>query len=279
MRSDMHHCLVERERKGGNKYSWRTLRSRIDHEFGEEMNPPSGMRKIHKAVTREYKELNENLNPLYRFLNSCAGRKWDEVHSEMCEHIRLDSAVQRHVLEHVDHFVEKDVIIINGEPYHSSRRWKLTSYRSRGPTEMYVDPRDGILKFQPRGVRYRFKHEPSVAMREIDTKTYCQKNGVWYEVTFDAIDPHKGAYVPLTEEEKKKEVKRPLAWLFGPHNTRWQPHCFYDVLYKDHVDNFILYARYGKDACPSSKMQLNKHEIRRLKLNQSNKQQQPRKVA
>jgi hypothetical protein len=99
MRQDMSKVIVERPRRGGG-YE-RKGRSR-DHD---DQPSKEGMRK---PYLRGYnnKELNENLAPLLRFLNSRVGQLWDSVYSEICENIQVTNTVQEHIRVHVKQFVE-----------------------------------------------------------------------------------------------------------------------------------------------------------------------------
>ena len=51
------------------------------------------------------KTLNENLNPLKRYLASQVGRPWRKVYSEISEHLKPTSTVQQHVRDHLQDFV------------------------------------------------------------------------------------------------------------------------------------------------------------------------------
>lgn len=93
------------------------------------------------------KWLNENLAPLRRFLRSHVGQPWDAVYSEICARIAQRSTVQKHVLFHLDQYVEKHPVMIDGWPHHpiAGRRFSyqpLASWRD----SFYVCPETGILR-------------------------------------------------------------------------------------------------------------------------------------
>ena len=67
------------------------------------------------------KWLSENLAPLRRFLRRRLGRPWNDVHSEICAQIGVRSAVQKHVLDHLRHYVELHPILVAGYPHHPGR--------------------------------------------------------------------------------------------------------------------------------------------------------------
>lgn len=143
MRSDMAKVIVERPRYGsrahhdGKGYRKRWQRISLDDAPRRESIGARGGRT---------KGLNEHLGPLKRYLNKQVGRPWDKVFSEICQFIRLDSAVQSHVRDHLDDFVETCVIVIDGElcsgrPYRTGM--PLGNYRQ---LMLYVCPRTGLLR-------------------------------------------------------------------------------------------------------------------------------------
>lgn len=87
------------------------------------------------------KEHGEHLAPLQRFLASAVGRLWDEVMSELTQRLDRRSTVQRHVLFHVDGYVLRHVLIINGVPH---LRMGLSQPLELWDSQLYVDP-DGML--------------------------------------------------------------------------------------------------------------------------------------
>jgi hypothetical protein len=51
------------------------------------------------------KWLNENLQPLRRFLMSRRGKRWDDVYAELRRNLAPQSAIDMHIFQHLDHFV------------------------------------------------------------------------------------------------------------------------------------------------------------------------------
>jgi hypothetical protein len=91
MRKDMAKVIVERPRQG--RY---TRIKKTPRDF-EDCPSKEGMRKPY--LNR--KSLNENLNPLWRFLERNINRPWDKVYSEICENLKTTSTVQQHVRDHI----------------------------------------------------------------------------------------------------------------------------------------------------------------------------------
>ena len=124
MRRDMFKVIVDRPRfyQPGGKTRGRPVRD-ID-----ELPSREGMRRRYKI--HEQKLLNDHLAPLRRYLVKQVGRPWNKVFSEVCQPLRLDSTMQRHLREHVEDFVS-----ING-PQRSAL--------------LYVDLRTGLLRSNKR---------------------------------------------------------------------------------------------------------------------------------
>jgi hypothetical protein len=71
----------------------------------DEIKPKSiGLRR-HARERGGFKLLNENLAPLGRYLGAQVGRPWDKVYSEIAANLRVSSAVQQHVRDHLKDFV------------------------------------------------------------------------------------------------------------------------------------------------------------------------------
>jgi hypothetical protein len=198
MRKDMAKKLCERPRVGSGYERAQKGRMKIrvqdldvyEEEDGTVMMDTDEGEIARPMSRRRYgnKELNENLKPLYRFVDAQVNRPWDKVYSEIREHVRVDSAVQLHILQHLDFYVEGQ----NGGLYEDEETKRIyredTSILRRGselmPGDLYVHPRTGILR------RYNKKKQVPKRLdkdivREISSQTfYCKINGFWYEVRY-----------------------------------------------------------------------------------------------
>lgn len=151
MRSDMKKLLCERQRIGSSAPSMKTgkrLNPNLDYEDYD-----TGPSRISSSRRRQHgwlsKELNENLNPLERFLYAAIGRPWNDVYSEIRENLRPSSAVDYHVLFHLDFMVDLDVYMDNGIAYNNKEhRWGRDVAR-----ELFVHPVTGILSKNPQPAR------------------------------------------------------------------------------------------------------------------------------
>lgn len=220
--------LVERPRTGGcgkerirqNRHL--TRQACKDIPFEEDWDTPDfrGMKRVHTSKPNSFddkKRLNENLNPLRRFLNSRIGQPWDKVYSEIMSGLNLNNAIQFHVWQHLIKFgevqtktyMEGNTVMASGVIGPESM---TTSY---GREEFYVDPRDGTLRKTKKNPRYR--RETVVSNDSyFDPKkplTQYHKIGeVWYEFKFREA----------TAEEKKKKSFGETVRDFNDKTMKWE---------------------------------------------------------
>ena len=100
MRPDMAKVIVERPRRGGGVRFPRGSALAFSRLDADDVPRRQGMRRPWLNTSRQ-KHLNENLAPLRRFLLSNVNRPWNKLFSEISQHLRLDSAVQLHVWQHL----------------------------------------------------------------------------------------------------------------------------------------------------------------------------------
>jgi hypothetical protein len=200
MRKDMAKVIVERPRiidsfahKG---------RARPYDELPKQL----GMRRSQRE-RGGYKMLNENLNPLRRFLERQVGRPWDKVYAEIAARLRPDRTVQQHVRDHLEDFVA------------IRPRRGISTWRGDGLwyQPLYVDPRDGILKRTDRLPEARKRREerkrakPDVECIEISAMRALQRiDRISYEV----------ALAPLPKPEYRLRAELERVTLQRSHGTR-----------------------------------------------------------
>ena len=201
MRDDMHRVLVTRARLGGK------IRRKGRARRAEEMPSVVGMKRSHALTKVDMKMLNEYLQPLRRYLHAQVGRPWDKVWSEIAAGLRVSSAVQQHVRDHVFDFVAKDVSIKEREVW--VREYGRERPLPESMRELWIDPRTGILRHNRRRVtpRQARRARREQADRELYARMVPGKgnmqyhwlgDGAWWEVTLaceadlptpDAIPP------------------------------------------------------------------------------------------
>jgi len=215
MREDMAKVIVERPRYGSRKATtddpkgWNKKKFGNSHPDMEDLPSKESMSAGRKHGY-DRKQLNEHLNPLYRYLDKQVGRPWDKVYSEICERIRLTSTVQRHILQHVDQHVATAVFAADDGTPMVNMGWggarPVWDYH-----DLYVHPVDGLLKRVkvPKGYKspYRYQpwHQPKRCCSRVDgpdrgavkdCKTWHQFHkidGVWFVAELAKIP------LPLTE--------------------------------------------------------------------------------
>lgn len=196
MREDMFEVIIERPRRGG-RYSKKgrfeeKLRKSLDDAIwlGEDAEAP-----ITKSPMRDRsydrKSLNENLSPLKRFLDSAVGRLWDDVYSEVREHLNPNSAVQKHVIDHLKQYVITSTCVVDGivgyyAPYYP-RGWVPlegnATQKGFRAEEFYVHPVTKLLCVSQRK-RYRWSRKPINEWIYIDDRSQFRKvDDVWYRIT------------------------------------------------------------------------------------------------
>ena len=224
MRDDMFKVIVERPRRGVGYY--RTLpneyRAAKRFKLNTYCNPE--LTGIEYDVYDEYcstklpmrakslgwdtKELNENLQPLYRYIAKQVGRRWDDVYSEICANLDSGSTIKQHVRDHLKTMVATKVY------RNENGLWEAGKY---GPSrihwykDFYVE--DGILCVpkDERKSRHAIRVENAYGKRlwktkrEIDGVTYEKDDkGVWYRVirtehTYMRTYYHGHGYAPTKE--------------------------------------------------------------------------------
>jgi hypothetical protein len=182
MREDMSKVIVERPRMRIPKpYRSHYPRASLRSAWRDDDDAPrrEGMGRGYR-----YKWLNENLAPLQRFLRSRVGRPWDKVFSEMSRHISLDSAVKKHVLQHLHEFVAQKTREIDGQLYEIDLYGRVVPFwQNRRRARLYVCSRTGLLRLfeNPR----RLPKAPRFPGRAIDADHDVRKiDGTWYLVRF-----------------------------------------------------------------------------------------------
>jgi hypothetical protein len=183
MRSDMSKVIVERPRlrrplNNGSAYPRGHLKNRWLPNLEDAPRIES------MGGTYAEKWLNENLQPLVRFLRSSVGRRWDDVHSEIAAQISCKSAVQKHVLDHLRDYVVENVRIVGSTVQYIRHHWyqPLESVGMR--FRFYVAPGTRELCLAPVVSRKRPKKDETDPDRRILSRDRELRriHGVWYEI-------------------------------------------------------------------------------------------------
>jgi hypothetical protein len=133
MREDMFKVIVERPR-WGRRNAGKLRMPRDDRGY------------LSFARSGKSKGLNENLNPLVRFIRGKVGRPWNQVHAEISAHLNVRSAVQKHVLDHLSDIVALHVFEEGGKLWSTRRAYGVRVLEARHSDVLYVCPRTGYLR-------------------------------------------------------------------------------------------------------------------------------------
>ena len=183
MRADMAKVIVERPRVGSRaKQAAKGYQKRLQR-YGLDEAPH---RESIYARGGRSKSLNEHLGPLRRYLRKQVGRPWDKVFSEICEHIRVDSAVQSHVRDHLWDFVELQVVEVDGVPCYGSGWFSGRPIAQWGRQTLYVCPRTGLLREIKTEKRPRRAVEVKHVRIDAD-RVWWRLGEIWFEVVFRAL--------------------------------------------------------------------------------------------
>jgi hypothetical protein len=273
MREDMSKVIVERPRLGG--HGMRRGRAPRDLETLRSFVGVKRQAKEHGG----YKQLNENLAPLRRFLQAQAGRPWSKVHSEMSARIKPGNTVQEHVLSHVRDFLLIDVEKAPpsesapcGLIHRAGRGWR-NSWSAVREHQLYVDPDDGIIKrakhrIRARGRLPRDRAPPSTGpeIRRLDAELFgvlCE--GVWYSARqhryeLVAVHSETGDHVPALRVD-------------GRDHHQWTDPVFGPVGAADSAKLKDLAKRYGENRLAGPKRQLSSRQLKAYGL--ENQRQEP----
>ena len=287
MRKDMSKVIVERPRLGGvgkensrrnRRETKMTLRD-VDGSTAPETDVWSfhGMKRVHTSLPGSYddkKQLNENLQPLRRFLDSRIGKPWDEVYSEIMQNLNLNNAVQYHVYQHLtrDRMVEANTYlsktgkVMANTPY--GPRWVGDNWL---PT-FYVDPTNGTLQKTIECSKHRnvySKDEPN-KNGYFDKKNplvqYHKIKGVWYEFGM------RRATKEEMSEQRFGRYENTCDWFSKTRTRVWigDYSVFLEQIIADnprwqHWNRWAVIRRlFGDYLLPISKRQISSKEVRRI---------------
>jgi hypothetical protein len=210
MRSDMAKVIVERARTGGGRAKagrsskGRRVKDAEDEHDRLDSQPRKESMKARWQETGDHKQLNENLKPLYRFLHSNVGRPYDKVFSEICEHVKLSSGVQKHIRDHVEQYVEKHVEFDErGYVRLKQSSWRGHRWMLR-VGELFVHPTNGLLcevskkqSNKPQSYKREKSDKPVTRWQLPDGNQLHQIDGIWCHVTLAPVPARYIQTVPV----------------------------------------------------------------------------------
>ncbi len=136
---------------------------------------------------KKTKWFSDCLGPLYQWLQSHVGEYWDDVYSELCQLLDITTLSGQHIVSHLWAYVERNVVLIDGVPYHKNRRHSslpLGYWYKR----LYVHPETGILCLAKRIPKVHEKKPDDFVL--IDPYHHYRKiDDLWYLIKLADIEP------------------------------------------------------------------------------------------
>ncbi len=207
MRHDMYKVIVERPRRAGYYAKARkgryyetvasSIRNAVEAYYWEEEadEPPCKESIRPKGRGAGRKELNENLMPLWRFLEGKVGTLWNDVYSEIRTNLSPNSAVQMHVVQHLKTAVETSAFLIDEKPYRAPMYGgnlisleEAAFYRH----QFYVHPTTGLLCVSPCKSRRPIKVEQNNIIKMSEKHQFRFIDGIWYWIRLESIPQNLG---------------------------------------------------------------------------------------
>jgi hypothetical protein len=263
MREDMFEVIIERPR-WGSRMSHRRRTRRMDPKVDVRRDPDGMPLQIGigrwQMLGRGYKNLNENLAPLRRYLERQVNRPWDKVWSEISENLSASSTVQQHVRDHVGDFVAMRTYMKDGNVFVSGRFGENKTLRD-SPYRLYVDPRTGLLRRNKhyetwsrkyRAMRAAAEKHRATRMRDISDTVQAHRldDNCWWEVRLAPI-PTRVVKYPSRDGTREYTVRDK----------------FTDVVHSAKLSMLPIDQLYGRDGVyAASKRQLSRREIAALDL-------------
>ncbi len=190
MRKDFSKLLTEQPRYGSDR-SFREARHSKKFKSFEE-GGREGMRFRYNPYYDERKFFGEFLAPLERYLKKQAGRKWDDVYGEIRKNFDVRKVTNQHIFEHIYDFIEvKNLFYEDGvlyvrnaarpsEPLSVACQWKYAP-------DLYVDPKDGIIKATKRRPKAAEVYEPTY-IKISQYEDLVKVDGNWFVFTWEPCD-------------------------------------------------------------------------------------------
>lgn len=214
MRSDMGKVVTEAPRHGSDLPSKKYRKSIRWEGFDAEYEEPY----YHSASARRqygfhHREFSDVLGPLRRFINSCVGKRWDDIYSELSQKLSRNPTGRDHILTHVRFWVavhayqREDGLWVDKE-------LMSHQYRDYGIVDgLYVHPITNIICVQRYTPRRR-RHTKKVDNEILDPRDSSVKyvfDRVWYIHKF--VDVKVYSYIMVAgrvqvQEKTEKQWKR-----------------------------------------------------------------------
>ena len=105
-------------------------------------------------VGRRYREFDDKLNPIKRWLAKQVGRPWEKVYSQICKTFDPSSLAGRHILDHIKNYVQNKP---TDNIYDFSKYVEVWREPKRFPGTLYVDKK-GFLRQTPLTAKKKYRY-------------------------------------------------------------------------------------------------------------------------
>jgi hypothetical protein len=211
MRSDMAKIVTERPRSHSRIYSYKDIRRKNNRCHDNDMGNFPSHQSMRIPYGWDVKNFSDLLGPIVGYLIHQCGKKWDDVYSDICEHLKPSCHTQQHILDHIKNYVNTNLkvdefgnIYDPKYPPASYMRQFDGSYKKTPKDhnpfiivdDFYVDPRDGILRKPNKKSRHGRAAFIQEKFRQIfryigPEKELYKIRGIWYWAVFETVRlPH-----------------------------------------------------------------------------------------
>jgi hypothetical protein len=257
MREDMYKVIVERPRRGKDSGA-------VAARLRKDMDGPI---RLGMRAGYGYRNLNENLAPLRRYLRAQLGRPWNKVFSEICSGIDRRNTVQQHIHQHIRDFIAVDVEVRNGRLVDLAESLGFLRMDGGLSQELYVDPRTGLIRLNR---HYRSRRRRAAELRKCEAAEITARRrtmdehtllllveGIWFRVEVGVLPKNRIVESIIEGKPHRRTVAEPR----------------YDVILKKTVsravqaDSTRCKQLYGSiDLYALSKQQISSREIKAHQL-------------
>ena len=206
MRSDLTKLLCEHERSRSSD-GYHLVRRKKAFNPGPQDSPSR------EGMTHRYgsnaKSFGEFLSPLKGQVRKAVGRRWDSFYSDLCSNFDMRTVTAQHILQHLYQYCEKDLFIDENGVMCVKRSYGPAEPLRGSSVEIYVDPRDGIIKRNKWYRSYRTRRTAAATARaavrtevEIDANQVLRLiDGLWFH--FVRADAPAGEWVECSTGKKR----------------------------------------------------------------------------
>lgn len=223
MRHDMFKVIVENPRAGVEYFrtqrnNYRKAKTFVLDEDGyvDDAFTSNQLSMRGRKFGLDHKNLNENLAPLYRYLEKSVGKKWDDVYSDISKNLDSRSTVKQHVRDHLNDFVCIHTFRDAGGNLFGSSQYG--NIYEEWHFSFYVE--NGILckaKKKPWKKDYRARVEAQQAeqlctfVKITENSSFEKIDGLWFYIETGIVVDIFGISNPVVTVKKslsRKEIKK-----------------------------------------------------------------------